>query len=78
MASQSNFNLNRNDIIGSGNFGCVFGGTYNFYDVAIKRVSRFALNPDLEQIDECLEHVRRVNHPNVLLILDVFENDDFR
>ncbi len=78
MASKTDFQLNRNDIIGSGDFGCVFGGTYNFFDVAIKRVCRFSVNPELGEIDTCLEHVRKVNHPNVLLILDIFENDDFR
>ncbi len=72
------FCLNRHEFINSGLNGEVFGGTARGNVVAIKRVLLQNLNPTWQDVSDCLNFVRKMDHLNVVSISDIYDDDDFR
>lgn len=85
--------VNRDEKLGRGSFGVVFGGTLDGEEVAVKRIQLFDLN-DTEEIDGAaassqsssstspvkreFDALRSFNHPHVLKFFCAYEDDDFK
>lgn len=64
----------RNEILGTGGFGTVFLGSYNGKQVAVKRIELQRLDPK----DREVTLQKQLNHENVMAILAVEHDVDFR
>lgn len=67
--------FDRSKLLGKGGFSIVYQGTYFIKPVAVKRISVEYLNNSLER--EINLHPT-LNHENILKILLVEQDDDFR
>ena len=63
----------RNELLGEGGFAKVFDGRWNEKKVAVKRVQLLDVGSTQEE-----EALQRLNHPNVIKLFHVENNDDFR
>ncbi len=73
FCSNEIFKYSRNNFLGQGTYSNVFSGTFWVNQVAFKRI---VLTPSLTE-DE-IKHHKRLNHENVLELLAVLDNIDFR
>lgn len=73
FCSNEIFKFSRNNALGQGTNSTVFSGTFWMNQVAFKRIE---LTPSLTE-DE-IKHHKRLNHENVLELLAVLDNIDFR
>jgi serine/threonine-protein kinase/endoribonuclease IRE1 len=64
----------RENLLGQGNFGSVYLGIYNDQQVAVKRI----LLNRYEKEEREVNLQQNLDHENVLKILKVEEDDDFR
>jgi hypothetical protein len=64
--------IDKKIILGVGVFASVFGGKLNGIPVAVKRMELIRLDPG-ETIP-----MRTLNHPNLVRLLHVKDDDDFR
>ena len=63
----------RNKLLGEGGFAKVFDGRWNEKKVAVKRVQLLDVGSTQEE-----EALQRLNHPNVVKLFHVENNEDFR
>ncbi len=63
---------NRQKILGRGHFGTVFDGTFGGTKVAVKRIQLFDCKPQEEST------MGKFEHENVLKLIHVEENEDFK
>ena len=63
----------RNELLGEGGFAKVFDGRWNEKKVAVKRVQLLDVGSTQEE-----EALQRLNHPNVVKLFHVENNEDFR
>lgn len=77
-------NYGRDDILGQGGFGTVFKGTLRISvdtddgvetSVAIKRLEKARLNETITVDRELVQ--KKLNHPNVVKLYHVEENENF-
>ena len=66
----------RNRILGRGTIACVFYGTLNQVPVAVKRIQLHDLEESFQIREETA--MRQLDHPNVVKLLHVEENEDFK
>ncbi len=66
----------RTKILGRGTFACVFYGTLDGVPVAVKRIQLHDLEESIQHREETA--MRQLDHPNVLKLLHVQENEDFK
>ena len=59
--------------LGSGGYSHVFAGTYKGKDVAVKRIQLLDAADDNE-----IKVMQQLDHPNIIKLLHVENNDDFR
>jgi serine/threonine-protein kinase/endoribonuclease IRE1 len=64
---------NKNTPLGSGGSSFVFAGTYKGKDVAVKRIQLLVAAEDNE-----VKVMQKLDHPNIVKLLHVEKNDDFR
>ena len=64
---------NRHTPLGRGGFSHVFAGTYKGKDVAVKRILLLNAGDDNE-----VKVMQQLDHPNIVKLLHVENNDDFR
>jgi serine/threonine protein kinase len=64
---------NKNTPLGSGGYSHVFAGTYKGKDVAVKRIQLLDAADDNE-----VKVMQQLDHPNIVKLLHVENNDDFR
>ena len=64
---------NRNTPLGSGGFSHVFAGTYKGKVVAVKRILLLNAGDDNE-----VKVMQQLDHPNIVKLLHVENNDVFR
>jgi hypothetical protein len=72
--------LDRNSIIGRGRSANIFGGTFGNSKVAIKRVMATDLHSKWENqtVDDCFDKITALQHPNVLKIIGLYDDEHFR
>ena len=63
----------RNKLLGEGGFAKVFDGRWNEKKVAVKRVQLLDVGSTQEE-----EALQRLNHPNVIKLFHVENNEYFR
>ncbi len=68
--------VNNNGILGKGAFAVVYKRVHNGEDVAVKRIELLRLDENLEKREE--ETMRKLDHPNVLQLIDVSEDKNFK
>ncbi len=78
------FKLDKTVLLGRGAYGIVYRGTYDVHEVAVKRLQ----NVDLEEMDgpsvsqpsddRELNALKTFDHPNVLKLHFVYNDDDFK
>lgn len=68
-----NFQLNRRVILGKGAYATVFSGKWQNIDVAVKRIQLHDIIINREEI-----LMRDLNHQNVLKLIGVEEDENFR
>ena len=66
----------RSRILGRGTFACVFFGTLNEIPVAVKRIQLHDLEESFKKWEETA--MKQLNHENVVKLLHVEENEDFK
>lgn len=66
----------RERILGRGAFGTVFLGTLDGVEVAVKRVQLLDLEEGVHTREE--NAMKLLDHPNVLKLIHVEENEDFK
>lgn len=66
----------RSNILGRGGFAIVYSGTLDGNPVAVKRIQRDVVANESNKREE--EALRRLDHPNVINLLHVEEDDDFK
>lgn len=78
--SSSDVQLDRNKIIGRGRSAIIFGGTFGKNPVAIKRVMTTDLHTQWENqtVDDCFDKITALQHPNVLEITGLYDDEHFR
>ena len=64
---------NKNTPLGSGGYSHVFAGTYKDQVVAVKRILLLNATDDNE-----VKVMQQLDHPNIVKLLHVENNDDFR
>ena len=64
---------NKNTPLGSGGYSHVFAGTYKDQVVAVKRILLLNATDDNE-----VKVMQQLDHPNIVKLLHVEKNDDFR
>ena len=64
---------NKNTPLGSGGYSHVFAGTYKDQVVAVKRILLLNATDDNE-----VKVMQQLDHPNIVKLLNVENNDDFR
>jgi serine/threonine protein kinase len=64
---------NPNNPLGSGGYSFVFAGTYKGKVVAVKRIQLLNAGDDNE-----VKVMQQLDHPNIVKLLHVENNDDFR
>lgn len=67
-------NYNKKDVLGKGSFGTVFSGIFQGSKIAVKRIDVTKVS-DSNQETHFQTHL---DHVNILKVLEVFEDDDFR
>ncbi|XP_045036468.1 serine/threonine-protein kinase/endoribonuclease ire-1-like [Daphnia magna] len=67
---------NRNKVLGTGFSACVFRGTFKEEEVAYKRIDKSKLDDIAQGREEYT--MKNLNHPNVLKLLDVQNDNDFK
>ncbi|XP_046633952.1 serine/threonine-protein kinase/endoribonuclease IRE1-like isoform X2 [Daphnia pulicaria] len=67
--------FDRKKVLGEGNSSVVYKGSYENQNVAVKRI---VLNPSINGDDENFEARMKLDHENVLKLLAVEEDRDFR
>jgi serine/threonine protein kinase len=67
--------FDRKRLLGMGSFGAVFVGSLNGREVAVKRIQLSFVTMHMQREEEINF---RLKHPNVIELLDVKEDDDFR
>ncbi|KAK4005036.1 hypothetical protein OUZ56_006760 [Daphnia magna] len=67
---------NKKEVLGEGCSACVFRGTFNGEKVAVKRIQNFYLDEINNEREE--NTMRNLNHPNVLKLLDVQQDQNFK
>lgn len=65
-------NYNRDKVLGRGIFGVVFEGTFGNMKVAVKRIQLLDCKPQEEST------MGEFEHENVLRLIHVEKNDDFK
>ncbi|KAI9561073.1 hypothetical protein GHT06_012029 [Daphnia sinensis] len=73
---ESTMKFLREHILGRGAFACVFGGTLNGIPVAVKRIQLHDLEAEIQAREENI--LKSMDHENVLKILHIEENEDFK
>ncbi|KAK4004966.1 hypothetical protein OUZ56_006692 [Daphnia magna] len=73
---ESTMRFSRENILGRGAFACVFGGTLNEVPVAVKRIQLHDLEDEIKSREENI--LKSMNHENVLKIVHIEENEDFK
>lgn len=68
--------VNKENILGTGGTAVVFGGKWGDVDVAIKRIQVVSLDKSTNREEENMRSF--VNVDNVLQLLDVQQDDDFK
>lgn len=78
--SASDVQLDRSTIIGRGRSAIIFAGTFGNIQVAIKRVMSTDLHPQWENqpVDACFNKITALQHPNVLKITGIYDDEHFR
>ncbi len=71
---KSGTSYQRKDVLGKGNFGIVFLGSHKGKQVAVKRLDLHRLDPEDREVNLHM----KLEHDNVLKILSVDEDDEFR
>jgi hypothetical protein len=66
----------RDKILGRGTFACVFYGTLNGKPVAVKRIQLHDLEEFIPNWEEIA--MKQLDHKNVVKLLHVEENEDFK
>lgn len=74
-AANKRINYDRSYILGKGGFAIVFRGTFDGKLVAVKRIQQDMIAEDNQREEEVL---RRLNHPNVISLLYVEDDEDFK
>lgn len=77
--SQSTMEFDKTKVLGRGFSAQVFSGTFNGKDVAVKRIEKsVGLNLDraAQELEE--ETMKNLDHPNVLKLLHVQDDNDFK
>jgi serine/threonine protein kinase len=64
----------KKEVLGTGSFGIVFRGSYRDEEVAVKRLELHRLDPDGREVKLQID----LEHDNVLKILSVDEDEDFK
>uniref|UniRef100_A0A0P5SDB4 Putative Serine threonine-protein kinase n=1 Tax=Daphnia magna TaxID=35525 RepID=A0A0P5SDB4_9CRUS len=73
---ESTMRFSRENILGRGAFACVFGGTLNEVPVAVKRIQLHDLEDEIKSREENI--LKSISHENVLKIVHIEENEDFK
>ena len=76
MEQERKLHYDRRDILGDGGFGVVFKGNFDGVDVAIKRIELARLR-STTFTDREIKYQREMNHPNVVKLLHVEEDENF-
>lgn len=78
--SAADVQMDRNNVIGRGRSAIIFGGTYGKFKVAIKRVMTTDLHSHWENrsVDDCFDKITALQHPNVLKIIGLYDDEHFR
>ncbi|XP_046460943.1 CBL-interacting protein kinase 26-like isoform X3 [Daphnia pulex] len=71
---KSDTSYQKKDVLGKGNFGIVFLGSHKSKQVAVKRLELHRLDPEDREVNLQM----KLEHENVLKILSVDEDDDYR
>lgn len=76
----SDVELDRKKIVGRSRKAMVFGGTFGGTPIAIKRVMTLDLHPQWgkKTTIECYDKISTLHHPNVLKIIGIYEDENFR
>lgn len=77
--SQPTMKFDKENVLGRGFSAQVFSGTFNGKDVAVKRIEKsVGLNLDkaAQELEE--ETMKNLDHPNVLKLLHVQDDNDFK
>ena len=67
-----------NELLGRGSYGKVYKGKYRGQSVAVKKVSRDDLPENKEESQREQEAMRILDHPNILKLLHVEDQKDFK
>lgn len=73
--SRKGLEYDRSNILGRGGFAIVYGGTLNGKPVAVKRIQLDMVANENKREEEAL---RRLDHSNVIDLLHVEDDDDFK
>lgn len=80
--SASDVQLDRSTIIGRGRSAIIFAGTFGNIQVAIKRVMSTDLHPhhtgENQSVDAFFNKITALQHPNVLKIIGIYDDEHFR
>ncbi len=66
----------REKLLGKGGFGVVFEGNWNGNPVAVKRIN--LTDVDLKDLEKEETAMKPLDHPNVIRLLHVQSDQDFR
>ncbi|XP_045031222.1 serine/threonine-protein kinase/endoribonuclease ire-1 [Daphnia magna] len=64
------------DVLGKGGFACVYGGTFKGEKVAYKKIDKWTLDDIAQEREEYT--MQNLDHPNVLKLLDVQQDQNFK
>lgn len=79
LLDAAEFKLDRSSVLGKGRSSIVFRGTLSGNPVAVKRILSLDANAQLDRDGvRIISALTKLNHPNVLKLLDADEDDDFR
>jgi serine/threonine protein kinase len=74
LCKKTGTSYNKKDVLGMGSYGIVFSGFHRDRKVAVKRIEVHRLNPE----DREVKMQMKLEHENVLKMLTVEKDDDFR
>ena len=72
------FSFDRLNVLGKGNFGVVFDGVWNGQRVAVKRINLIDQEISKNGDESPEEVLKNLDHCNVIKLLHVDSDDDFK